>query len=131
MKGWGVGGGGWGDEGQSTIEFTVLVAVTVAALLAMQIYMKRGIQGRLRSAADSIGEPYDPRNTNSTTTLTSNSLSNTVTTLERDRQITVPGAAGNTTVKADVIVSTTSIQQEQTERRGNETVGALGEDLWK
>lgn len=52
----------------------MLVACVVAALLAMQIYMKRGIQGKLRAASDEIGEQYAPASADSsiTTNLTSN-----------------------------------------------------------
>ena len=115
------------SNGQGMIEFTTLIAVIVAALIAMQIYMKRGVQGRLRSAVDSISEPYDPKNTNSDTTLMTNSQSKSETTLDRDRLIPV----GNANVKADVLVSKTTIEQEKTERSGSETVGALGNDLWR
>ncbi len=45
-------------KGQSTMEYAILIAVVVGALVAMQIYIKRGIQGKLRSSADSIGEQY-------------------------------------------------------------------------
>ena len=109
------------------IEFATLIAVIVAAVIAMQIYMKRGVQGRLRSAVDSISDPYDAKNTNSDTTLMTNSQSKSETTLDRDRLIPV----GNTNVKADVLVSKTTIEQEKTERSGSETVGALGNDLWR
>jgi Flp pilus assembly pilin Flp len=44
--------------GQSTLEYAVIIAVVVAALLAIQIYMKRGVQGKLRESTDSIGEQY-------------------------------------------------------------------------
>lgn len=43
---------------QSTLEYAIIVAVVVGALLAMQVYIKRGIQGRVRSSTDSIGEQY-------------------------------------------------------------------------
>jgi len=46
-------------KGQSTLEYAVIIAVVVGALLAMQIYMKRGVQGRLRGAADDIGKQFD------------------------------------------------------------------------
>ena len=46
--------------GQSTLEYAVVIAVVVAALLAMQIYMKRGAQGKLRQATDDIGEQFSP-----------------------------------------------------------------------
>ncbi len=45
---------------QSTVEYAILIAVVVGALLAMQIYMKRGVQGKLRSATDDIGEQFSP-----------------------------------------------------------------------
>jgi Flp pilus assembly pilin Flp len=43
------------ERGFSTIEYAILIAVTVAALLAMQTYIGRAINGRWRQAADSIG----------------------------------------------------------------------------
>ena len=49
------------NKGQSTIEYAMLIACLVAALLAMQIYIKRAIQGRMREASDSIGEQYAPQ----------------------------------------------------------------------
>ena len=45
--------------GQTTIEIAVLIAVIVVALVAMQVYLKRGIQGGLRARVDGIGEQYD------------------------------------------------------------------------
>jgi len=45
-------------KAQSTLEYGIIVAVVVGALLAMQVYMKRGVQGRARSSIDSIGEQY-------------------------------------------------------------------------
>ena len=50
-------------RGQSTLEYGILIAIVVAALLAIQIYMKRGVQGRLGSAADDIGEQFDAKKT--------------------------------------------------------------------
>ena len=45
-------------KGQSTLEYAVIIAVVVGALLAMQHYMGRGVQGKLRESADSVGEQY-------------------------------------------------------------------------
>jgi len=39
----------------SVIEYSLIVAVVTAALLGMQIYMKRAISGRWRQAADTFG----------------------------------------------------------------------------
>ncbi|OGX09438.1 MAG: hypothetical protein A2Y06_04185, partial [Omnitrophica WOR_2 bacterium GWA2_37_7] len=36
------------------------IIIGVIALSSMQVYVKRGIQGRLKSAADDIGEQFSP-----------------------------------------------------------------------
>jgi uncharacterized protein (UPF0333 family) len=56
-------------KGQSTVEFGVLLVVIVTALVAMQFYLRRGIQGRLRSGVDSLGEQYDPEKSRSEFTI--------------------------------------------------------------
>ena len=48
------------QRGQSTLEYAVVIAVIVAALLAIQVYMKGGVQGKLRDATDQVGEQYSP-----------------------------------------------------------------------
>jgi len=50
---------------QSTLEYAVLIVVIIGALLAIQTYIKRGVQGRLKSASDDIGDQFSPDNTNS------------------------------------------------------------------
>lgn len=60
-------------KGQSTLEYGIIVAIVVAGLLAMQMYIKRGVQGKLRSAADDIGEQFSPEHTTSTRTTTTKS----------------------------------------------------------
>ena len=51
-------------RGQSTLEYAVLIVVIIGALLTIQVYIKRGIQGRLKSSADDIGDQYSDGNTN-------------------------------------------------------------------
>ena len=51
-------------RGQSTLEYAVLIVVIIGALLAVQTYIKRGVQGRLKTAADDIGDQFSPGNTN-------------------------------------------------------------------
>jgi len=47
-------------NGQSTLEYAVLIVVIIAALIAMQVYLKRGVQGRMRESTDQIGEQFSP-----------------------------------------------------------------------
>lgn len=62
------------------IEYAVLLTCVIGALLAIQIYFKRGVQGRLRTNVDNIGSQYDPASANSnvTMTITTNSSSDSV-----------------------------------------------------
>jgi uncharacterized protein (UPF0333 family) len=50
-------------KGQSTLEYAVVIAVVVAALVAMQAYVKRGLQGKLRASTDEIGDQFSPNHT--------------------------------------------------------------------
>jgi len=45
-------------KGQSTLEYAILIVIIVGALITLQIYIKRGLQGRLKSATDDIVEQY-------------------------------------------------------------------------
>jgi len=65
-------------RGQSTLEYAVLIVIVIGALLSIQVYIKRGIQGRMRSAADDIGEQYAPGNTNITRVTTTSSATRDV-----------------------------------------------------
>lgn len=51
-------------KGQSTLEYAVLIIIIIGALLSIQVYIKRGIQGRLKGAADDIGDQFSIGNTN-------------------------------------------------------------------
>ncbi len=51
-------------RGQSTIEYAILIVIIIGALLTIQVYIKRGIQGRLKSSADDIGDQYSDGNMN-------------------------------------------------------------------
>ncbi len=61
--------------GQSTLEFTILTIIIIGVFMAASDYVKRGIQGRWKSAVDDLGDQYDPRtaNTDLTSVLISNS----------------------------------------------------------
>ena len=47
-------------KAQSMLEYGVLFGVICAALVLMSIYLKRGICGRIKQQADTLGTQYDP-----------------------------------------------------------------------
>jgi len=55
------------NKAQTTLEYAVLIGIIVVALLAMSVYMRRAMQGRLKDNADQISEgfAYSPKATNS------------------------------------------------------------------
>ena len=75
-----------GKRAQTTAEYAILIALVVGAVVAMQIYVKRGIQGRVRNVVDHTGaggdvagqtlnftaEQYEPYYTTSTADTTQN-----------------------------------------------------------
>ena len=50
-------------KAQSTLEYAILIAVIVGALIGMQTYVKRGLQGRLKVATDDVGSQFEPGTT--------------------------------------------------------------------
>ena len=48
-------------KGQTFLEYTIVITIILGAFLAIQTHFKRGIQGRWKSAVDTLGEQYDPR----------------------------------------------------------------------
>lgn len=57
---------------QSTLEYAVLIIIVIGALLTIQVYIKRGVQGRLKQATDDIGTQFSPGNTNFKKTMRTN-----------------------------------------------------------
>lgn len=96
-------------KAQSTLEYAVIISLVVASLLAMQIYVKRGMQGKLRESTDQIGEQYSPRQTTSTFTTTSEQ---------------------KTTEEVKAGVTTTDITEGKQARTGQETVATEEKELW-
>jgi hypothetical protein len=103
------------------MEFATLVAVLAAALISMQIYVKRSVSGKLRDAADSIGEQYAPQRTVSAITTTSGGTTRSTSKL-------ITGKALN------FMETTTEIgvdgNLETVHRSGTETVGPFQNSIW-
>jgi hypothetical protein len=41
-------------KGQSTAEYAIVIGLVIAAAVAMQIYVKRGVQSKVKSAVDYV-----------------------------------------------------------------------------
>ncbi len=100
-------------RGQSTLEYAVLIAVVVGALVAIQVYLKRGVQGKLRESTDQIGEQFDANNT----TVTRNT-SRTGATVQTVQSGVTTVKTGGTATGGDVTGTETRTES------GSETVGS-------
>ena len=87
-------------NGQTTLEYAVFIVVFIAALVAMQLYAKRAIQGRWKEAMDDVGEQYDPR-------ISDNQFTDSVTSTTKTRIFVEPAAGGGqATMREDTVQST-------------------------
>lgn len=64
-------------KGQTAIEYVVLIIIVIGSFIAIQNYVKRGVQGRWRDAVDGLGDQYDPRYANTSIRHTLISTTNT------------------------------------------------------
>lgn len=64
-----------GPDGQTTAEYAVVIGVVIAAVVAMQVYVKRGLQAKVKGVADNLTQQgadtaktkqYEPYYTEST-----------------------------------------------------------------
>lgn len=111
---------------QSTVEYAVLIACIAAAVIGMQFYIKRGIQGRLRQGGDEIGQQYSARNTGSTTTTTTDST----WTIKQD-MVPLQNNSGAVLGKDNLPINGLKIDttvNETTTKSGDETIGAFEND---
>ena len=95
-------------KGQSTLEYVILLGFVVAALIAMGVYMKRGIQGRLRQSTDQVGGQYSAKNTTGKYTV--------VTGMSQKENMIAGGK------------TTTNVTRNIQTRTGDETVEKLAND---
>ncbi len=81
-------------RGQSVMEFTILLIIVIGVFIAMQFYVKRGLQGRWKASLDDFGDQYDPYLTNAN--VVTRILSNSGTQVH-----VIPDAAGYWTRRID------------------------------
>lgn len=99
------------NKAQSTLEYAILIGVIVAALLAMQVYLKRGYQGKMKDSADSMGSQFSPGQT--TATYNTHSFTNSQEVVE---------SANRTT--------TTHIRQQTSNRTATENLATFNDEHW-
>lgn len=108
--------------GQSVIETAVLIIILALAFIAMQVYLKRAMQGRLKGAADQLGEQYDPERTTSDMFMNHVSNSTTTTITEERAYLTSPYYGGQYENRV-VTTTSTELHYDNTFRNGFEYVG--------
>lgn len=100
-----------GRTGQSTVEYAVLIVVVIAALIAMAIFMKRGVMGKARESTNQIGEQFTPLSTVNDYTRTYTSTRNEVSATDGSVQSTITAdeiqnKVGTESVEADLTTET-------------------------
>ena len=98
-------------QAQMTLEFAVLIVCIVGALVAMQFYIARSLQGRHRQTANTIGEQYDSRRT--TADISTNFTYDSVT------------VVNTTDIDGRTTITTQADFNEDNSRVGSESVEAL------
>lgn len=86
-------------KAQSILEYSMLVIIVMAVLLAMSNYVKRGVQGRWKASVDDMGDQYDPWRTNMLQNYVLISASNTMVDI-------VPSVNGSWTRRVDTANTT-------------------------
>ena len=98
------------NKGQSTLEYAILVVVVIMALIGIQAYLKRGIQGRMKDASDQIGDQFS--SDSSTYNITSTSYAN----VSEDQ---------------NAFTTNTTYNNQWSQRTGTEGVGNYEEEYWQ
>ena len=69
-------------KGQTIIEYTVIIIIILGVVISMKDYVKRGVQGRWKSATDDVGDQYDPQYVNSMINYSTQANSQSIVTVE-------------------------------------------------
>ncbi|MBF0571205.1 MAG: hypothetical protein HQL12_04975 [Candidatus Omnitrophica bacterium] len=78
-------------KGQSILEYTVILIIILGVMITMKDYVKRGIQGRWKSATDDMGDQYDPQSVNSSIVYATQSNGLSIVTVENGSSASVCG----------------------------------------
>ena len=87
------------QKGQTILEYTVIVIIVLGCMVAMKDYVKRGIQGRWKSATDDLSSQYDPTHINSVINYSTQINSTSSVSVQKD---SLDGVAGQWTTREDL-----------------------------
>lgn len=106
---------------QGTLEFVILICLIVAAMIAMQVYFRRGLQGRVRAQIDEIsgGGAYAP-----TQTLGDKSVTKGI--YEHSLSVSTGNSHDFNFLNNPVTESQTWASQTQATQGSEETLGYIG-----
>ena len=90
-------------RGQSTLELALTIVAVAAAAIAMSIFLKRSVMGKMRESGEQVGGQFSPLVTHNTYNKTYEATRNEIT-------------------KNDGTSSSDIVGQETQTRKGNETV---------
>ena len=103
-------------KGQSTLEYAVLIIIIIGALLTIQVYIKRGVQGRLKSAADDVGDQFSPGNTNALKTSRTHSKTKELFGVKDDGTTAAQGVSVSSMIDTETTNSTERAQIVNTDQ---------------
>ncbi|MEW6170034.1 MAG: hypothetical protein AB1472_00490 [Candidatus Omnitrophota bacterium] len=110
------------------MEYGILITAIATALLVMQVYVKRGIQGKIRQTSDNISEQYAPGKTSSDRQMTLTSSVVTKTTLEDKVIIDDDGQEKKVKV---TIINTDTDEPEKSLEQSDEKTPNLEDNLFE
>jgi len=110
-------------KAQSTAEYVIVLGLIVAAVLAMQTYVKRGFQGRIKDAVDYVDQG------NSTTTIFKTAQYEPGYVDSQFDNTSDPGTGQHNTLGESGVIEK-SVSNEKTTRTGSQTtLNVDGEDF--
>jgi hypothetical protein len=123
------------SRGQSILEYSLVIICLMAALIAMQIYLKRGFQGRVKTITDELGDQYSPTNTTgaSSTTYNGTTVTTVVTKSEKElgQDLNGDGLLSDSVYGSETLTQIPSDNPTVTTQQGSEYVGSLESSLFE
>jgi archaellum component FlaG (FlaF/FlaG flagellin family) len=112
-------------KAQNTLEYALLIAAVVAGVIAMQYWVKRGFQGKMKESSDDIGQQFAPGNYRAEWTTKRQSATRDMVGIDDAGTTFTKGKTVSQFIDSDIV---TTINGERVERKGSETITANAGD---